>query len=64
MYTTGLDMKHSSQLEDVADTYRALSADPDDDKSVVEKSALAQFMLDNYELEVCALPAGGCWWSG
>ena len=53
MYTNGLDMKHSSQLEDVADTFRALSADPTDEKSVVDKSALAQFMLDNYELEVC-----------
>eukprot|EP00966_Prymnesium_polylepis_P095804 2219781-Prymnesium_polylepis.1 len=43
----------SSQAEDVADTFRAVGADPRDEKAMVEKSVVSEFMKSMYELDVC-----------
>jgi len=53
MYVSGLDSKNSSQAEDVADTFRAVGADPRDEKAMVEKSVVSEFMKSMYELDVC-----------
>lgn len=36
----------------MADTFRAVGADPRDEKAVVEKSAVSEFMKNMYELDV------------
>jgi len=51
MYANGLDNQNTSKYEDVLDAFRALEANPEDEKARVSKEQFANFMKDNYELD-------------
>ena len=42
----------ATREEDFFDTYRAVGADPTDEKSTVGKSAITEFMQAHFELDV------------